>query len=162
MFKFLKKQKKEEIIIKAPFDGQVIALDAVEDEVFSKGYVGVGCAMIPSSPTTYSPIEGHIVQIFKTNHAIAMTHESGIELLVHLGLDTVELKGQGFRRLSEIGEDVSEKNAIIESDWDYILSQGKLSTTPIVVTNYTDFEIKDINMGPVKTGDPIMTVVKKG
>lgn len=156
------KKKKQEITIKAPFDGDVIKLEAVEDEVFSKGFVGVGCAMKPSSSKTYAPIEGQIVQIFKTNHAIAMTNTTGIELLVHLGLDTVHLNGKGFERLIEIGMDVSEKDAIIESDWSYIQSQGKLTTTPIVVTNYNDFEIIDVKLGKVKKGDTIMTVIKKG
>jgi glucose-specific phosphotransferase system IIA component len=131
MFSFFKKR----IILLTPFDGKWMNLDDVPDEVFSKRLVGDGFAIMPESSVLLSPIKGKILQIFPTNHAVGLLTEEGIEVLIHIGIDTVELKGQGFERLAEVGQMVEIGTPLIGISRDYILQQGKSLITPIIITN---------------------------
>lgn len=126
-------QKK--IILFNPFDGNWMTLEDVPDEVFSKRLIGDGFAINPTSNLLVSPIVGKIVQIFPTNHALGIISDEGIEVLIHIGIDTVELKGEGFKRLAEVGQRVDVGTPLIEIDLPYIQSRGKSLITPILITN---------------------------
>lgn len=154
-------QKGKKIDIKAPIDGKVISLDEVPDEVFSKKMVGDGCAVIPANGGQIaSPVDGEIIQIFKTNHAIGIRSHTGAEILIHIGIDTVDLEGKGFERKIESRNLVHSGDVIVQVDMDYLRNCNKQIVTPIVVTNSSAFEVMNIKKGDVKKGDTIMTVKK--
>lgn len=131
MFSFFKKK----LILHSPFDGQWMALDEVPDAVFSQRLVGDGFAIMPESSVLLSPCKGKIVQIFPTNHAVGIVTEEGLEVLIHIGIDTVELKGQGFERLADVGQMVEVGTPIVGISRDFIEQQGKSLITPIIITN---------------------------
>lgn len=131
MFSFFKKK----IILLNPFDGQWMDLDEVPDEVFSKRFVGDGFAIMPESDVLLSPAKGKVIQIFPTNHAVGLLTDDGVEVLIHIGIDTVELKGQGFERLAEVGQSVEVGSPLVKISRAYILEQGKSLITPIIITN---------------------------
>lgn len=155
MINFIKKK----IEIKSPVDCKVIGLEEVEDMVFSKKTVGDGCAVIPRNNIICSPIDGEVVTIFKTNHAIGLKSKEGMELLIHIGIDTVELKGNGFENLVKEGDKVKAGTPISKIDLDFIKSQGKSIQTPIIVIN--NFQIIKVETGEQKLGSTIMKVIKK-
>ncbi|WP_066504204.1 PTS sugar transporter subunit IIA [Abyssisolibacter fermentans] len=128
-------RKKREVVIMPPFVGERIDITEVNDEAFSNKMVGDGVAVIPTSNVAKAPCNGKIIQIFPTNHAFCLETKEGLEILVHIGLDTVELKGKGFKRLVEVGCEVEKGQAIIEADFKYIKEIGKDITSILVITN---------------------------
>lgn len=161
MFGLFKNGK--EIEVKAPINGKVISLEEVPDEVFSKKMVGDGCAIIPLEDNEVAaPIDGEIVQIFKTNHAIGIRSYNDLEILIHIGIDTVDLEGKGFVRKIESKSQVHTGDVIIEVDLDYLKECNKQIITPIVVTNSSEFEVSKVKIGEVIKGDTIMSVKKIG
>ena len=139
-------------------DGDVVPLKDVPDEVFSKGLSGEGMAIVPLSGTVVAPIDGVVSRIFPTNHAFLITKKNGIEVMVHIGLDTVELKGEGFKRLVEEGSKVSSGTPIISVDLSYLESRGKETITPILVNCERDVEIKKYKIGTIREGESLMEV----
>lgn len=117
----------------SPVDGQVIELSAVPDEVFSRRMVGDGVAVLPASNIIKAPVDGIIKMIFKTNHAFTIVSADGIEILVHVGIDTIELKGQGFERLAEEKAKVKAGTPVLKVDFDYLKSMGKHIATPVLI-----------------------------
>ncbi|MGL5244743.1 MAG: PTS sugar transporter subunit IIA [Sarcina sp.] len=138
MFGFFKKELK----LMAPVDGTTIDLSQVPDEVFAGKMAGDGVAINPSGETFVAPADGEISLIFKTNHAFAMTLDNGIELLIHIGVDTVSLNGEGFERLIEPGVKVKAGTPIVKINKDFILSKGLSLATPVLITNVDS--IKDL------------------
>ena len=132
MFGFLKKKNSELV---APVSGKVIELSQVPDEVFSQKMAGDGVAIEPSDDLVVAPADGSITLIFKTNHAFAMTLENGLEILVHIGLDTVELNGEGFERLATEGETVKAGTPIVNINRKLFEEKGYKTVTPVLVTN---------------------------
>ncbi|GAA0689780.1 MULTISPECIES: PTS sugar transporter subunit IIA [Clostridium] len=132
MFGFLKKKNSELV---APVSGKVIELSQVPDEVFSQKMAGDGVAIEPSDDLVVAPADGSITLIFKTNHAFAMTLENGLEILVHIGLDTVELNGEGFERLATEGETVKAGTPIVKINRKLFEEKGYKTVTPVLVTN---------------------------
>jgi len=156
MFGFFKPNKQ---VIISPMDGDVVKLEDVPDEVFSKGLSGDGVAIVPVSGTVVAPIEGVISRIFPTNHAFLISRKkNGIEVMVHIGLDTVELKGKGFKRLVEEGTKVNAGTPIVSVDLDYLESQGKKIITPVLVNCEKNIEIKKHKMGTTREGESIMEI----
>jgi glucose-specific phosphotransferase system IIA component len=156
MFGFFKPNKQ---VIISPMDGDVVGLEEVPDEVFSKGLSGDGVAIVPLSGTVVAPIDGIISRIFPTNHAFLISRKkNGIEVMVHIGLDTVELKGEGFKRLAEEGSKVTAGTPIISVDLDYLQSRGKKIITPILVNSEKSIEIKKHKTGTTREGESIMEV----
>lgn len=133
MFDFFSKNKI--LSIQAPFKGEVVDITEVNDQVFSEKILGDGVAVKPVNNIAVAPCDGKITQIFPTNHAFGITTDNGLEILVHIGLDTVNLKGKGFKRLVEVGIEVKKGTPIMEIDLDYIKQSGKDTITPIVITN---------------------------
>jgi len=155
MFGFLKRKRRA---ILSPVDGEVIALEAVEDEVFSAKMVGDGVAVYPLSDTFCAPIAGEITKIFSTNHAYSIKSDKDLEVMVHIGLETVALNGEGFERVANEGDMVEAGDPIIRVDLDYLKEHAKAIVTPVIVTEGSDVSILEKKMTVVKCGDLIMEV----
>ncbi|NEW66479.1 PTS glucose transporter subunit IIA [Carnobacteriaceae bacterium zg-84] len=121
--------------IVSPVKGKVIPLSDVSDATFASGMLGQGVAIIPEESTILSPVNGEIVAIFDTKHAIGLKTVDGIELLIHIGLDTVNLKGEGFKLLAKVGQTVAVGTPLVEVDFDKVDAAGYERVTPILVTN---------------------------
>lgn len=131
MFGFLKK----ELNLVAAIDGKTIDLTNVPDPVFAQKMAGDGIAIDTTGNIVVAPCDGELSLIFKTNHAFAMTLDNGVELLVHIGIDTVSLDGKGFKRLVEAGQKVKAGTPIIEINRGIIEESGLSLITPILITN---------------------------
>ncbi|MEF9959874.1 MAG: PTS glucose transporter subunit IIA [Niameybacter sp.] len=159
MFNFFNKLKGIEII--SPMTGEAIDLSQVPDPVFSEKMVGDGIAIIPTENRVVAPCDGKIVQIFPTNHAIGIETTTGLDLLIHIGIDTVDLKGEGFKRLVEEGDTVKMGDPILEIDIKRIQELGKPLTSPVVITNADEVEFKSRATGKVEAGKSIAMNIKK-
>nr|WP_269814816.1 MULTISPECIES: N-acetylglucosamine-specific PTS transporter subunit IIBC [unclassified Proteus (in: enterobacteria)] len=124
----------------APFDGEIVALNDVPDEAFSSGVVGDGLAIKPTSNIVMAPAMGSVVKIFETNHAFCIETDNGVEIIVHMGIDTVALGGKGFKRLVEEGADVKVGQPILELDLEYLNANAKSMISPVIVSNIDDFD----------------------
>ncbi|MGL4654951.1 MAG: PTS sugar transporter subunit IIA [Sarcina sp.] len=131
MFGFLKKDLK----LIAAIDGTTIDLANVPDPVFAQKMAGDGVAIDTTGDTVVAPCDGELSLIFKTNHAFAMTLDGGVELLVHIGIDTVSLDGKGFERLLEAGQQVKAGTPIIKINRAIVEEAGLSLVTPILITN---------------------------
>lgn len=123
----------------SPVTGEVIALEQVPDEAFASKAVGDGVAVKPTDKTVVSPAAGTIVKIFNTNHAFCLETEKGAEIVVHMGIDTVALGGQGFTRLVDEGAEVVAGQPILEMDLAYLNANARSMISPVVVSNIDDF-----------------------
>lgn len=131
MFNFFK--VKNEFL--SPISGKCISITEVDDEVFSKKLMGDGFAIIPSENTVYSPLNGVVSVCFPTKHAIGIKSDSGIELLIHIGIDTVELKGEGFITHVKQGDKINQGDKLVEIDLAMIKSKGYDNVVIIVFPN---------------------------
>src|SRR5690625_4374401 len=140
MLKKLFKNKKDEesISIVAPVDGKLVPLEEVPDPVFSQKMMGEGIAIKPDNGVIVSPIQGTIKQLFPTKHAIGIQALNGAEILIHIGLETVELKGKGFTLHVQEGVTVNRGQKLITFDGETMQEQGKNMITPIIITNADD------------------------
>lgn len=129
-------------ILKAPITGELLDLEQVPDEVFSKKMLGDGIAILAKDGLVVSPVKGKVQHIFPTNHAVGILSDEGLEILIHLGIDTVELKGKGFTRLAEPDDSVELGTPLIKMDLDMIKSYGKSLISPIIITNSE--KVKDL------------------
>lgn len=155
MFGFLKRKPRE---VRAPIDGMLIPIEEVNDEVFSSKMAGDGLAIMPIGDIFVSPIDGVITKIFSTNHAFSVKSKQDLEVMVHIGLETVALKGEGFERLANEGDEVKAGDPIIKADMDYIKAHAKDIVTPILITDESKYDAIDKNDNVVKSGDHIMDV----
>lgn len=137
----------------APFDGEVVALKDVPDEAFSSGVVGDGVAIKPTSNIVMAPATGTVVKIFDTNHAFCIETDNGVEIIVHMGIDTVALGGKGFKRLVEEGADVKVGQPILELDLEYLNANAKSMISPVIVSNIDDFDKIAEQVGGVVVGN---------
>ncbi|WP_417615503.1 PTS glucose transporter subunit IIA [Oceanisphaera sp.] len=149
------------IDIFAPLSGELVAIEEVPDVVFAEKIVGDGIAIKPSGNKIVAPFNGTIGKIFETNHAFSITSDSGIELFVHFGIDTVELKGEGFTRIAAEGQQVTTGDPIIEFDLALLEAKAKSTLTPIVISNMD--EIKEItkHTGAVNLAADVILTVRK-
>ena len=147
----------------APVTGDIVALDQVPDEAFASKAVGDGVAIKPTDSKVVSPAAGTIVKIFNTNHAFCLETEKGAEIVVHMGIDTVALNGQGFTRLVEEGAEVVAGQPILEMDLDFLNANARSMISPVVCSNIDDFSGLTIKaQGPVIAGQtPLYTISGK-
>ncbi|MDA9556261.1 PTS glucose transporter subunit IIA [Vibrio sp.] len=153
------------INIIAPLSGEIVNIEDVPDVVFAEKIVGDGIAIKPTGDKMVAPVNGTIGKIFETNHAFSIESEDGIELFVHFGIDTVELKGEGFNRIAEEGQEVKAGDTIIEFDLAKLEAlqeaKGKSTLTPVVISNMD--EIKELSKfsGSVTVGEtPVLAITK--
>ncbi len=159
MFNFFKKTPKE-LEIYAPMDGTVLPLSASPDEAFAQGMLGEGVCIEPSGDTVYSPIKGK-VETFHTLHAVGCKAENDVELIVHVGMNTVDLKGEGFKALAPLEGDVEVKTPLISFDKDFLIGKVGTVITPIIVVSKPDTAKLEIvkSSGDVKAGELIMKII---
>jgi len=158
MFGLFKSKKQ---IVVSPACGDVVELSAVPDEVFSQKLAGDGIAIMPSSNTFVAPVSGVVTKIFSTNHAFSIRTKDDLEVLVHIGLDTVELKGEGFKRLVEEGDKVTVGKPIISADLAFIEAQGKPIITPIVLNHEKELELTIDVINTIREGQNLIEVTIK-
>lgn len=155
----VQKVQNEEIV--SPLNGEVIALSEVKDAAFSSGALGHGVAIEPSEGKLVAPVAGTVSALFPTKHAIGITTDAGADLLIHIGMDTVQLEGKFFTAHVSQGDYVKPGQLLIEFDMDQIKEAGKPLTTPIVVTNHKEFDLQLVDVKQVKTGAPLFTLDSK-
>ncbi|MDB7986881.1 beta-glucoside-specific PTS transporter subunit IIABC [Faecalicoccus pleomorphus] len=146
--------------IASPLDGKEIALKDVDDEVFASGVTGKGIAIIPENNTLLSPADGTVSVLFPSKHAVGITTKEGIEILVHIGLNTVMLNGEGFTTFVKQGDQVKKGQKLLEFDKDFITNKGCSLQSPLIITNADQF--KDIlieTKTEIRTGDIAMEVI---
>lgn len=144
MFGFFKKKKQNESLnFVTPVNGKVIELSEVPDPVFAQKMAGDGVAIDTTGDIIVAPCDGELSLIFKTKHAFAMTLDNGIEILVHIGIETVSLKGEGFKQLVEQGTKVKAGTPIIKIDRNFIKSKGLSLITPVLITNPDSVKLID-------------------
>jgi len=162
LFDFFKKTKEEEWIeIYSPLNGKVLDISMVPDEAFAQKMIGDGCAIDPSEGSVYSPVAGE-VDIFDTNHAVSFETEKGLELIVHFGIDTVKLGGEGFQRVGKTGAKVQPGDELVKYDLEFIKENAKSVITPVVINSMDEVEdLKIVASGDVKVGDLLMKVKLK-
>ena len=137
----------------------IVAIEKVPDVVFAEKIVGDGIAIAPKGELILAPIDGTIGKIFETNHAFSIESPQGLELFVHFGVGTVELRGKGFKRLAEEGQQVKVGDPILSFDIDYLKDQVDSLLTPVVLANMEDVKYLDKAQGSVIAGkDVIFTV----
>lgn len=135
MFKLFSKKQKSDFTLVAPADGRAVDLSKVPDPVFAQKMAGDGIAIDITGDTIVAPADGTVSLIFKTKHAFAMSLDNEIELLIHIGIDTVSLNGEGFEKLIEEGTSVKAGTPIIKINRDYIIEKGLSLISPVLVTN---------------------------
>ncbi|WP_373641839.1 PTS beta-glucoside transporter subunit IIABC [Klebsiella quasipneumoniae subsp. similipneumoniae] len=145
--------------ILAPMSGSVIALDQVPDSTFASGLLGRGVAIIPAVGKVIAPFPGEVASLFQTKHAIGLQSDSGIELLIHVGIDTVKLDGVPFTAHVKEGDRVQAGDLLIEFDRQAILDAGYDLATPIIISNSDDYrEIDTVAPSAVEAGQPLLSV----
>ncbi|MDN4130495.1 N-acetylglucosamine-specific PTS transporter subunit IIBC [Pantoea ananatis] len=157
----LNSEKRVIATLVAPVSGEIVPLDAVPDEAFASKAVGDGVAIKPSDKRVVAPIAGTVVKIFNTNHAFCLESENGVEIVVHMGLDTVALGGQGFTRLVEEGAQVTAGQPVLEMDLDYLNAHARSMISPMVVSNIEDFAgLTLLTQGQVIAGETPLYEIK--
>ncbi|KRN61123.1 MAG: PTS glucose transporter subunit IIA [Carnobacterium sp.] len=138
---FFNKKKKEEAVaslyeeLVAVADGKVLPISEVPDPVFAEKMMGEGFAIDPTSDVIVSPISGTLVQVADTLHAYGIQSDSGVEVLVHVGLDTVNLQGKGFEAKVKIGDAVKKGDPLVKIDREYLIANAPSIVIPVIVTN---------------------------
>ena len=145
--------------IKSPMNGTVIPLSEVPDAVFSSEMLGKGFGVEPSEGKAYAPVDGEVTTVFDTKHAIGLMSKHGVELLIHIGMDTVKLNGKGFDVKVKTGDQVKAGDLLAEFDMDLIKGEGYPVTTAVVVTNTDDCEeISEVRTGSATKDTEVLTV----
>ena len=145
------------MLILSPLDGRVIPLEEVPDEVFAEKVLGDGAAVIPENGNIYSPIDGEIVSIPESLHAYGIRSDAGIEMIVHFGLETVNLKGEGFSPKVKVGDRVKAGQLLCIADMDFLKSKGINTVTPVLVTDGAEEGSFSVKTGEIRHGEEIMT-----
>jgi len=160
LFDFLKRNKDDGYTVFSPMAGEVIPLTSVADKAFASEIMGKGVAIIPSEGKVYAPASGRISAFFPTGHAVGMISKSGVEIMIHVGLDTVNIDRVVFTAHKKQGDRVKKGELLIEFDMAEIKLAGHDSTTPIIITNTADYSaIEALAQGNVSVGEKLVRVV---
>lgn len=154
-------KEKDSIKILAPIAGEVLPVSQVNDPTFSEELLGKGIAIRPTGNRVVSPVNGTVSQMFDTGHAVTLMSDDGVEVLVHVGLDTIKLKGEHYTIHAHDGDRVKAGDVLMEFDRDGIASAGFDTVTPVVVCNSADFREWDMRTGKtVQEGEEIILLQK--
>ncbi|AHL35756.1 PTS N-acetyl-D-glucosamine transporter [Pseudomonas brassicacearum] len=151
----------KELTLSAPLSGPVLTLANVPDAVFASGAMGDGIAIDPLNDTLYAPCDGEVIHVARTGHAVTLRADNGAELLLHLGLDTVELQGDGFSMLVKEGARVSNGQPLLRYDVDKVALRCKSLVSLLVITNGELFQARPITLKGVKVGEPLLHILAK-
>ena len=146
--------------VSAPLKGEVVSLETVQDEVFSSGAIGKGIAIMPSEGTVYAPFDGEIITVYPSKHAIGLRSNTGVEVLIHIGIDTVKLNGKYFETFVTDGQKVKEGDSLVRFDMDAIAREGYDTITPIIVTNTDHYlDVLPTYTGTVEANHGVLRVI---
>lgn len=153
--------KADTIEITSPIEGKLIALSEVKDAAFAQGALGKGVAIIPSIGEMRAPVTGEVTTLFPSLHAVGITSDNGVEILIHVGLDTVQLEGKHFKANVKQGDSVKQGDLLVEFDIDAIKKEGYSVETPVIITNTNDYlDVLETKSREVKSKDKIITVLR--
>ncbi|AEH54609.1 PTS sugar transporter subunit IIA [Heyndrickxia coagulans] len=160
MFKlFSKKAAVEELV--APMSGKVVQIEDVPDEVFSRKMIGDGIAIEPDEGVVVSPVDGEVVQFFPTKHAVGLKTKSGLEILIHIGMETVALNGEGFEGFVQQGDRVKAGDKLVTFDLEQIRERAESIISPIVITNFDAVDtLTKTAETSAKRGESVLLTVK--
>lgn len=144
----------------SPIAGEIKPLSEVPDPVFAEKMMGDGFAIVPSKGEVVSPVDGKIVNIFPTKHAIGIQSNDGKEVLIHFGLETVKLNGEGFTAHVEADQTVKKGQVLLTVDMDFISKNAKSTITPVIFTNLTGETVTLLKTGSVESGEANIVSVK--
>lgn len=147
------------VTIVAPCDGEVIPLSEVPDQVFLGGMMGDGVGFIPRQSEIVAPFHGKVKALFPTKHAIGIESTDGVELLIHIGIDTVKLNGEGFESFVKVGDEVAEGQLLMKVDLEYLQQHAPSIVTPMIVTNLGERQIEVEDVKEVEKGQRVFTVL---
>lgn len=149
----------QELDICSPLEGEVMELEKVEDEIFSKGIVGQGCAVLPQNNVVTAPCDGEVSVLLPSKHAVGIRAQNGSDILIHVGLNTVMNEGNGFRKFVDVGDHVHMGDKLIEFDKEALESKGYDLVTPVIITNEESYHsITLAAKGNVRSGDIIFSI----
>lgn len=154
MFGMIKKKKERTVY--APMSGEILELSKVDDPAFSEKMLGDGVAIIPNENTVYSPIDGVIADITDTKHAFCITADDGTDLLLHIGINTVTLKGEGFQIYVSEGDHVCAGDKIADVDLSVLSANGLSAQTPVLLTEFERVHIIETGEGVVRGGKDVL------
>lgn len=165
MFKSLKGifggKSEQAYTVGAPAKGKAVPLSEVNDPTFADGLLGKGAAVIPSEGKIYAPVDGTVGMMFETKHAVSLSTEYGAEILVHVGLDTVELKGKYYEGHVKAGDQVKAGDLLISFDIDQVKAAGYDVITPVLICNTDDYAaVEGVTGSDVAPGDTIIKITK--
>ncbi len=147
-------------VISSPLKGTILPLAECKDEAFAMGILGKGVVIVPEEGKVVSPVNGTLTTIFPTLHAMGITSDNGVELLIHIGMNTVELNGKHFTAKAKQGDKISVGDVLVEFDKDAIVAEGYPIETPVLVTNADDFlDMIETEQKTAEYGDTIITVM---
>ena len=153
--------KENKIQVVAPVAGKLVPLSEVSDPTFSEEILGQGAAVIPSENEFLYPVDGTVTTVFPTGHAVALTSVEGVEILLHIGLDTVKLNGKHFTIHVEEGQQIKKGDLLLEADLEQIKAAGYDTITPVIVCNTEEFaEIAMAEVQAVEAGDVVLNLKK--
>ena len=152
-------QKFETIV--SPMNGTIVPLELVPDNTFASGLLGKGIAILPNSGTVYSPVSGEVISLFESLHAIGIKSDDGTEILIHVGLDTVKLKGQHFTSHIDVGDKISVGDLLLSFDLPAISAAGFNLVTPILIINSDDYmDVLVLGKEQVLSGSELLSIIK--
>lgn len=152
--------KSDHISVAAPVTGEAVPLSEVSDPTFGEEILGKGAAIRPTEGKVYAPFDGTVDMMFETGHAVNLISDDGVELLIHVGLDTVKLKGEHYTAHVQNGDKVKLGQLILEFDPAAIAAAGYDVITPVVVCNTADFAAVTPQLGTLTHGDALLTLTK--
>ncbi len=148
----------ERVSLASPLEGELVSLADVKDDVFRQGILGDGVAILPEKGELYAPADGTIAMVTDSKHAVSMETAEGVELLIHVGMDTVKLEGRGFQAMVKAGDAVKKGQLLLKFDLEAVRKAGYDLSTPVVVTNGDRFAVSTSGAGHVQVGDEIAEV----
>ncbi len=149
----------DENTVLSPMRGTVLALDQVPDATFASGLLGQGAAIVPADNKVIAPFAGEVASLFATKHAIGLLSDSGIEVLIHVGIDTVKLDGKPFTAHVKVGDKIQPGDLLLEFDRQAILDAGYDLATPIIISNSDDYrDVATVAATAVQAGAPLLCV----
>lgn len=162
MFGLFKKKQEKAHVLGSPAAGKAVSIKDVSDPTFSEGILGDGVAVIPSEGKIYAPADGEIGMVFDTLHAVSMMTDFGAEVLIHVGLDTVQMKGDGFEGHVNAGDKVKKGDLLLTVDLEKVKAAGYDIITPMLICNTADYaSVEGIFGKEVSAGDEILKIEEK-